>query len=307
MTSTADVFRTPDERFTRLTEYDFEPRYLDWDGLRLHYLDEGPREAPVMLLLHGEPTWAYLYHSMIPPLVEAGYRCIAPDYVGFGRSDKVTDESWYVIERHVESIRFVITELDLRDMTLVCQDWGGPIGLRHAVDMPERFARLAILNTWLHHDGYTYTDTIRFWREASQDPDQMGGDMPVGRIVSGNLRRDGHDRDAAARAYDAPFPNYESKAGARRFPWLLPFAQPEEGNRTDQMRCFDALTRWDKPAHLIFGDADAIFTIEWAREWASRIPGTTVDGIAGAAHFVQHDAGPDVVDTLLRRINEEAS
>jgi pimeloyl-ACP methyl ester carboxylesterase len=211
-----EVLRTPDDRFAGLAGYGFEPHYLDWEGLRLHYIDEGQSGAPVMLLFHGEPTWAYLYHRMIPPLVAAGYRCIAPDYIGFGRSDKVTDEAWYTIER-----------------------------------------------------------------------------------------REGHDQEAAARAYDAPFPNYDSKAGARRFPWLLPFAQPEEGNAADQARCYDALTRWDKPAHLIFGDADGIFTVEWAREWASRIPGATVDAIPDAGHFVQHDAGEDVVDVLLRRIGEE--
>lgn len=300
-----EVFRTPDDRFEGLAGYGFEPHYLQWEGLRLHYVDEGSRDAPVMLLLHGEPTWAYLYHRMIPPLVEAGYRCVAPDYIGFGRSDKVTDERWYVIERHVSSVRFVIDELDLTDLTLVGQDWGGPIGLRQAVDRPERFARLGILNTWLHHDGYAYTDMIRGWREAALNPAQLGGDVPAGRIVSGSLRREGHDRAAAAHAYDAPFPNFESKAGVRRFPWLLPFAQPDEGNAADQSRCFDALTRWEKPAHLIFGDADGIFTVEWARQWAERIPGATVDAVAGAGHFVQHDAGEDVVATLLGRIAEE--
>jgi len=147
-----NIFRTPDERFHNLPGYPYGPHFLDWRGLRMHYVDEGAG-APV-LMLHGEPTWSYLYRKMIPPLVAAGVRCIAPDYIGFGKSDKVTDDSWYVIERHMESIRALIGTLDLWDITIVAQDWGGPIGLRQAVDLPECFARLVILNTWLHQEGY---------------------------------------------------------------------------------------------------------------------------------------------------------
>jgi pimeloyl-ACP methyl ester carboxylesterase len=170
--------RTPDANFRDLPDYSFAPHYLDWRGLRVHYLDEGPRGAPVMLLLHGEPTWSYLYRRIIPRLVAAGHRCVAPDLVGFGKSDKVTDDSWYVIERHCETLRFAIERLDLRRVTLVCQDWGGPTGLRQAVDMPERFARLVIANTWLHHDDFEYSPGIRAWRAAATDPGKLGGDMP---------------------------------------------------------------------------------------------------------------------------------
>ncbi len=296
-----EALRTPEERFASIENYPFAPHYLDWNGVRMHYLDEGPPDAPTFLLMHGEPTWSYLYAGVIPGLVAAGYRCIAPDLIGFGKSDKVVDDDWYVIERHIESVRHLIDTLDLRDISLVVQDWGGPIGLRQAVDQPERFRQLFILNTWLHHDGYAYTDGIRAWRAAATNPAQFGGDMPAGRIVSMAVRRSGHDLDALIAAYDAPFPDMTFKAGIRRFPWCLPFAQPIEGNAADQQRCFEALKAWDKPAHFIFGDADAIFTYDWAQQWSSMIKGATLDRLAGAEHFLQQDAPDELVTAILAR------
>jgi haloalkane dehalogenase len=297
----SDAVRTPDERFEGLPGFDFAPHYLDWNGLRMHYLDEGPRDAPVFLLMHGEPSWSYLYAGVIPALVAAGYRCIAPDYIGFGRSDKVVADDWYVIERHIEAVRFLIEELDLRDVSLVVQDWGGPIGLRQAVDMPERFRALYILNTWLHHEGYNYNQAIRGWRAAAMNPQLLGGDMPAGRILGLAARRPDADKEALAAAYDAPFPDITYKAGIRRFPWCLPFAQPVEGNAADQQRCFEALKNWGKPAHFIFGDADAVFTMEWAEQWSAMIPGATLDRIEGAGHFVQQDAATDLATAILAR------
>jgi haloalkane dehalogenase len=297
-----EALRTPEERFAGIAGYPFAPHYLDWNGLRMHYVDEGPRDAPVFLLMHGEPTWSYLYAGVIPRLVAAGYRCIAPDLIGFGKSDKVVDDNWYVIERHIESVRHLIDTLDLRDISLVVQDWGGPIGLRQAVDQPERFSRLFILNTWLHHDGYNYTNAIRGWRAAAMNPEQLGGDMPAGRILSLGVRRPGHDVPALIAAYDAPFPDASYKAGIRRFPWCLPFAQPVEGNAEDQQRCFEALKSWPKPAHFIFGDADQIFTFEWAQQWSSMIPGATLDKIAGAGHFLQQDAPDELAAAILARL-----
>jgi haloalkane dehalogenase len=293
--------RTSEERFSDLPDYPFAPHFLEWRGLRVHHLDEGPRGAPVMLLLHGEPTWSYLYRRIVPRLVAAGYRCVAPDFVGFGKSDKVSDDAWYVIERHCETLRFVIDSLDLGRVTLVCQDWGGPIGLRQAVDLPERFARLVIANTWLHHEGFEYSPGIRAWRAAATDPSKLGGDMPTGRIVAGTLRRAGHDRAAVARAYDAPFPDAASKAGARRFPFCIPFGEPDAGNAKDQQRCFDALLRYPHPIHFAFGDADEVFTFRWAERWHSLLPGSTLDRIPGAGHFVQEDAPDDLADVILRR------
>ena len=160
--------RTPDENFAGLAGFDFEPDHHEWQDLRMHYLDEGPVDGPVMLLMHGMPTWSYLYRHMIPPLVAAGYRCIAPDHMGFGRSDKPTDIHWYTIARHTEILTTLITALDLNDITLVCQDWGGPTGLAQAATMPERFSRLVIMNTWLHHPEFEYSPAIHRWNQGWQ-------------------------------------------------------------------------------------------------------------------------------------------
>lgn len=299
---TPETVRTPDERFDALADWPFEPRYLDVGGLRVHYVDEGDPAADVFLLTHGEPSWSYLYRRWIPRLVDAGFRVVAHDHVGFGRSDKVVDDGWYTIDRHVDVQRSVIDELDLRRVHLFCQDWGGPISLRNACDQPERFARLFVGNTWLHHDGYEYSDGIRVWREMATDPGRFGGDMPTGRIVAGSLRRPGHDVEAVAAAYDAPFVGVESKAGARRFPWCLPFAEPEAGGAAWQQRCYDRLQTWDGPVHLVFGDADQVFPWDWAERWASVIPGATLDRMAGAGHFLQEDAPDDCVDAVLSRL-----
>lgn len=295
------MLRTPDERFT---DFPLAPHYLDWDGLRVHYLDEGPRDGTPLLLVHGEPTWSALYAGVIPRLAAAGYRCIAPDHIGFGRSDKVVDDDWYVVERHCECLRHVIEVLDIRGGALVVQDWGGPIGLRQAVDMPARFERIFILNTWLHHDGMSYSPTVRGWREAAIDPAKLGGDMPCGRIVAGTLVRPGHDLAAVQALYDAPFPDIRYKAGARRFPWCLPFAEPQAGNAADQERCYRHLPRLGLPIHVAFGDADPIFPWEWAERWAKSLPGATLDRIAGAGHFVQQDAPEDLGDILLRHLGD---
>lgn len=297
-----EILRTPDERFERLPGEAFRPNYLDWQGLRVHYLDEGPRDARPVLLVHGEPTYSHLYAGIIPRLVEAGYRCIAPDHVGFGRSDKVVEDAWYVTERHVECLSHVIRRLDLRNTTLVVQDWGGPIGLRQAVDLPERFERLCILNTWLHHAEFEYSPGIAAWREFAIDPARGGGDMPCGRVVALSLRRPGHDLAAVQAVYDAPFPDARYKAGPRRFPFCLPFAQPIEGNAADQERCFHALPKLGKPVHFIFSDEDPVFQFSWAEKWSRGVPGATLDRIAGAGHFLQQDAPGDLADAILRRI-----
>lgn len=296
------AFRTPDERFDALTDFPFTPHYLEWNGLRVHHLDEGPRDAPVVLLMHGEPTWSYLYRNWISPLVEMGYRVIAPDHVGFGRSDKPTDDDFYVIERHCERIRHLIDTLDLQRISIVVQDWGGPTGLRQVCDQPERFERVFILNTWLHHEGFEYGDGIRFWRQLALDPERLGGDMPTGRIVAGSLRRPGHDVEAVAAAYDAPFVGFESKAGARRFPWCIPFGEPEAGNAVDQERCYHALPTLGLPIHVAFGDADGVFTWDWAQQWHQALPGSTLDRIDGAGHFPQEDATDDCLAVLRRHL-----
>lgn len=294
------VFRTPDERFADLRGYPFEPHYLESNGLRMHYVDEGEARAGTMLLLHGEPSWSFLYRNLIPSFVAAGYRCIASDMIGFGRSDKVTDPEWYTLDAHIEMVRALVQGLDLRKVTLVCQDWGGPIGLINAVDMPERFTRLVILNTWLHREGFPYTPALRAWNERSQSVDfsRMGaGPWMIGSVDPPEVLEAG---------YTAPFPveSPEAQAGAFRWPWMLPFVNPVEGGAERQEAAYDALARWDKPAHVLFGALDHVFPPSWGEEFAGHIPGATFDVIEGAAHMVQ-EAGAPLADLILQRIAEE--
>jgi len=296
------VYRTPEERFDGI-DWPFEPHYLVHDdGLRQHYVDERPTiaERGTFLLLHGEPTWSYLYRRWIPVLVDSGYRVVAPDHIGFGRSDKPTDDEWYRIDRHRAKLDALVGSLDLSRVSLVVQDWGGPIGLCSAVTDRDRYERLLILNTWLHDDDFAYSEGVRNWRAAAIDPAFLGGDMPVGRIVAGTLQRGDHDRELVARAFDAPFEGEPSKAGARRFPVCIPFAEPELGDGDAQSAARAALRTWGIPVHLAFGDADPIFTFDWAERWATEIPGATLDRIVGAGHFVQLDA-PDDCLAVVRR------
>ena len=194
--ATPPFVRTPDAHFDGLVEFGFAPHYVDVGGLRMHYVDEGPAAAPVALMLHGMPTWSYLYRKIIVVLREAGYRCIAPDHIGFGRSDKVTVPAWYDIARHTANLTTLIEALDLRDVTLFVQDWGGPIGLAQVCAMSERFSRLVIMNTWLHHDGYEYTTAIRNWI-AQNEPGGLLRENVPSRVRLGH--RDG-DRHAPRRA-----------------------------------------------------------------------------------------------------------
>lgn len=320
--------RTPDANFEGLPDFAHPPNYLPFEGLRLHYVDAGPADGPVALLMHGMPTWSFLYRHVIAGLTAAGFRCIAADHIGFGRSDKVTDESWYSIRRHVAAHRALIQALDLRDVTLFCQDWGGPIGLAQVAEAPERFARLVIMNTWLHHDTYEYTPALRQWNAQWQagglfdvnipDPVSIGWFMMLatGRMAPPDLfaivneRR--HPRldpaaDAARRGYDAPFEGFgvEACAGARRFPLSLPFYNPEGGAADDQARWHEALSGWRKPVHFIWGAEDAVFTEDWGRTWASSFPQATFDLAPHARHFLQETHGAEIAAIFLRRLAEE--
>jgi len=281
------VHRTPDARFENLEAYPWEPNYLYVDGLRVHYLDEGDGAAGVMLLLHGEPTWSFLYRNMIPSFLENGYRIIAPDMIGFGKSDKVIDREWYTADSHIAVLQELITELDLNNITVFVQDWAGPNGLITATDMPDRFERLIVMNTWLHHAGYEYTNALRNWNRVSQERDFTRG-MP-------NLGDYG---------FAAPFDTQEATAGAYRWPWMLPFAQPQEGAAFRQEQAFNSLANWSKPAHFFFGDQDRVFTVDWGREFSAHIPNSTFDVIEGAGHFVQ-ETGEPLAKLILQRIGEE--
>ncbi len=297
---TPAFLRTPESRFEDLADYPFAPHYFDWDGLRMHYVDEGA--GPVVLLLHGEPTWSYLYRKMIPILVAGGFRCIAPDWIGFGKSDKVIADDWYTIPRHIESCRALLANLGVRGITLVCQDWGGPIGLRQVTESPENFERLVILNTWLHHEDYQYTEGIRRWRAFATSFEPASGDIPAGMIATTRLRVDDAARASARHAYDGPFVDASFKAGARRFPFCIPFAEPQPGDAVGQARDFEALKAWSKPAHFYFGDRDDVFTPEWGVQWAAMIPGATFEAVPGG-HFVQEESGEFIAREMVRRMS----
>ncbi|MEA2308312.1 MAG: haloalkane dehalogenase, partial [Thermoleophilaceae bacterium] len=214
-----DVFRTPDERFADLPGYAFEPRYAEVDGLRLHYVDEG--EGRPVVCFHGEPSWAYLYRKMVAPLVAGGHRVICPDYAGFGRSDKPTDRSWYTYDRHVELMTRLLEQLDIRDAIVVVQDWGGPIGLRWAVENTDRADALAILNTGLF-TGHVSKGFLAWRNFAERNPD-----LPVGFIIQSATTTDLPDDVVAA--YEAPFPDAASKAGAAQFPLIVPVSEDAPG------------------------------------------------------------------------------
>jgi haloalkane dehalogenase len=289
-----DIVRTPDERFQNLPGYSFAPRYVEVPSgtgalLRMHYVDEGPDGGPPVLLLHGEPSWSYLYRKMIPVLTAAGLRAVAPDLVGFGRSDKPKRREDYSYQRHVDWMRSFLEQLDLRSVTLVCQDWGGLIGLRLVAEHPDRFARVVAANTFLPTGDGKITDAFLAWREFSQTVPEF----PAGRIVKGGCVTE-LAADVIA-AYDAPFPDESYKAGARAFPALVPATQDDpaaDANRAAWKR----LERWEKPFLTAFSDSDPI-TAGAERVLQARIPGAKAQPhttIRGAGHFLQEDKGEEL-------------
>jgi haloalkane dehalogenase len=284
------VFRTPDERFEDLPGYPYEPHYVEVDGLRLHHLDEGA--GPTVLCFHGEPDWSYLYRHMLDALVDCGHRVVCPDLVGFGRSDKPTDQAWYTYERHVEHVSRHLEELDLEDVTVVVQDWGGPIGLRWAVEHEDQVGRLVVMNTGLFTGRVS--KGFMAWREfAERTPD-----LPIGLIMQGATTTELSPELIAG--YEAPFPTPESKAGAQRFPLLVPLSAEDDGV-AEMLAVQDALSKWAKPALVAFSDSDPVFPYPMAGEvFCSLLPtaGEQVR-IEGAAHFLQEDRGPEIVAAML--------
>lgn len=296
------VLRTPDERFAGLADYPFAPHYLtltDADGteLRIHYLDEGPRDAAPILLMHGEPSWSYLYRKFVLNLVARGHRVIAPDLIGFGKSDKPAERSDYTYERHVGWMSDWLTALDLTDITLFCQDWGGLIGLRLVAAFPDRFARLIVSNTGLPV-GTGSSEGFDAWLAFSQNVPQF----PVGSIVNGGTTRDLTAAEIAA--YDAPFPDESYKEGARQFPALVPIT-PDHASVAENRAAWAVLERFDRPVLTAFGDKDAI-TKGGERAFIDRIPGARGQPhriVAGGGHFIQEDAPEELcglIDDLIR-------
>jgi haloalkane dehalogenase len=274
-----------------LSDYPFASHWLEWNGLRLHYLDEG--EGDPVLLLHGEPTWSYLWRKIVPPLA-ARARVLAPDLVGFGRSDKPEDVGWYSYDRHVESIASFVEQLDLRGLTLVVHDWGGPIGMRVAVENPERIARLVILDTGIAAGHAPSERWLRF-RDVVRE---QGGALDIGRLVAAGTARGLSDEVRAA--YDAPFPTPASKAGALAFPELVPTAA-DHPSAAAMTRVQDALRSWDKPTRVVWGADDSVLPASVAERFVELIPGATEPPllVANASHFLQEDDPAAVAAAIL--------
>jgi haloalkane dehalogenase len=288
--------RTPDERFVELPEFPWDPRYAETaDGLRVAYVDEGRSDAPVVLLLHGEPSWSFLYRRMIPPLLEAGFRVVVPDLVGFGRSDKPIEMADYTYARHVEWMRSILLEqLDLRGVTIVGQDWGGLIGLRLVAEHPERFDRVCAANTGLPDGGHRLPEAWWGFRDFVVSVPQL----PIGRLVASGVIVPMAPEVLAA--YEAPFPDESYKAGARAFPDLIP-QTPENPATPDNRRAWAALERFEKPFLCAFSDSDPI-TAGGDRPFLRRVPGTRGQPhavIAGAGHFLQEDRGPELASVII--------
>ena len=290
-----EVLRTPDERFVGLPDFPFVARYAEIANaagppLRLHYLDEGPRDAAPVLLLHGEPSWCYLYRKMIPELVARGHRVLAPDLIGFGRSDKPAARSDYTFERHVDWMSDWLTKLDLKGITLFCQDWGGLIGLRLVARFPERFAGVVAANTGLPVGGDKIPLPFKIWLAFSQYVPRM----PIGWLISKGTVRG--LSDAEKSAYDAPFPTERYKAGARQFPALVPITDAH-ASVAECKQAWVVLSRFDKPFLTAFSDKDPI-TRGGDRIFQERVPGTKGQPhtiISGAGHFLQEDKPLDLV------------
>lgn len=289
-----EALRTPEERFTGLADYPFAPRYLDLEGLRVHYIDEGPADAPPVLLLHGEPSWSYLYRKILPVVAAAGYRAVAPDLIGFGRSDKPARREDHTYERHVRWTRGFMEALALEQVTLVCHDWGGLIGLRLVGEEPERFAAVVACNTFLPTGDLSLGPAFFAWRRYSQETPELH----VGGVVSAGCTSELPPEVVAA--YDAPFPGERYKAAVRQFPMLVP-TSPDDPAAPANRKAWDALARWKRPFLTAFSDADPI-TRGADRFLQQAIPGAHGQPhatLVGAGHFLQEDKGPELARIIV--------
>jgi len=294
-----EKLRTPDDRFASLPGYPFEPHYVevpDGEGgeLRVHYVDDGPGDAEPVLLLHGEPSWSFLYRKMIPVITAAGLRVVAPDLVGFGRSDKPAKRDDYTYQRHVDWMRNVLEQLDLRGATLVGQDWGGLIGLRLVAEHPDRFARVVAANTFLPTGDRHPGDAFLAWQKFSQETPTF----PVGRIVNGGCVTDLPDEVVAA--YDAPFPDETYKEGARQFPLLVPTSSSDPAAEPNR-KAWEVLSQNDAPFLTAFSDSDPITggadaVLQAQVPGAKGRPHTT---LAGGGHFLQEDVGEELARVVV--------
>ncbi|MDA9595029.1 haloalkane dehalogenase [SAR86 cluster bacterium] len=318
------ILRTPEERFENLKDYNFEPNYLEINGLRIHYLDEGPIDGDVIYLLHGEPAWSYLFRKMIPTLVDAGYRVIAPDMVGFGKSDKYIDIDDYSHQMHVDTMSELIRKLDLKDMTAHVHDWGGLVGLRVIAEEPERFSRVIASNTGLIAPGRGLINDIRgfflgpifkltIWLQGPVTWEEfIGGNGFSNWIrysrytdnidVGGVMQTLGTVNDEERLGYEAPYPNASYKAGAQIFPYLIPSEL-----RKNEMAFREVLEKWNKPFLIANSDNDPVTgNNPGIAEGLKRIPTAKEIVIKGPGHFIQEEAGPEYAQLILDFIKGEA-
>lgn len=295
-----DTVRTPEDRFEGLPDFPFEPHYTDIDDgeggtLRVHHLDEGPADAAPVLLMHGEPSWAFLYRHMIPVLTAAGHRVVVPDLVGFGRSDKPTQQSDYTYARHVAWMRSLLFDhLDLTDITFFGQDWGGLVGLRLVAAEPDRYARVVVGNTGLPTGEGRMSDAFLAWQKFAKESPEF----PIGQIINGGTATDLSPEVIAA--YDAPFPDDSYTAGARVFPSLVP-TSPDDPAHDDNVEAWKVLEQFDRPFLCAFSDSDPI-TKGGDRVFLEKVPGTAGQPhttIEGAAHFLQEDKGPELARVMV--------
>jgi len=329
------VIRTPDERFENLEDYPFKPNYMTIDGLRIHYLDEGPKDAEPIILFHGEPAWSYLFRKMIPVFTDSGYRVIVPDMVGFGKSDKFISKFDYSYEHHIEVMKELVSELDLKNATHFAQDWGGLIGLRVVAEMPERFSQVVVSNT-----GMPAAEGLRAWfiqrlveltvwwngpitfeelKISAQDalnaenPSDSAGiamftkwiahsyyseDMDIVGIIEnfGRLKLS----EGEKKAYEAPFPSGKYKAGAHVWPYLIP-TQLQENEKYWK----NVFEKWEKPFLIAFGGEERI-TIRMKDDFVNRIPNPSIITLGGAGHFVQEEVGPELAKIIVDFIQGKA-
>ena len=293
------IIKTPQERFQNLPDYPFSPNYLEVEeGLNMHYVDEGEQNAPIVLLLHGEPSWSYLYRKMIPVLVKNGFRAIAPDLIGFGKSDKLTEKSDYTYSRHLNWMRSFIQKLDLNNMMLFCQDWGGLLGLRLITEMEERFSLVVASNTTLPTGDIPMPESFQKWKEFSQHSPKFN----IGMVIQHGTLQDLSEEVIVA--YNAPFPSEEYKAGARIFPTLVP-ASPDDPESNNNRLAWKKLMQWKKPFLTIFGDGDDI--MRGAEKALQKfIPGTKGQKhtLLNAGHFIQEEKGEELAQLITEFYKE---
>ncbi len=289
-----DILRTPEERFADLPDYPFAPHFVEVTGLRIHYVDEGPRDGAVVLMLHGEPSWSYLYRHMIPLFVNAGFRAVAPDLVGFGKSDKPAQQADYTYQRHVDWMRGWVEAVGLRDINLVCQDWGSLIGLRLVAEHPDWFARVVLSNGGLPTGDQPMPEAFTQWQTFSQKVSKL----PIGKIINGGTTTSLPSEVIAA--YNAPFPDESYKAGARIFPSLVPNT-PDDPAASANRKAWKSLMRFHKPFLTAFSDGDPI-TSGGERAFQRLVPGAKGQPhttITGAGHFLQEDKGPELAQVVI--------